>query len=301
MTLTEQLAKARAEFIDSRQENLSAVGKRLQELLLEAIIKKLVDNLQTSKGKITDRTRNINLSAAIEKIFKAFSENEYKNFATQFASDIQTISALNIQYFGSISQENQRAFQQTADTVANTMEARLGLKPNGELIPNGFLDSFIGDTTLKTDIRSTVYNAVTRQVSISDLSALLRTKLLGTIDFRGPIVSKFNQFIFDTYQQHDRATSKTFAQKLDLTYLLYAGGLIDTSRAFCEKRNGKVFTIDETKTWVDDPDLPKTKEERSSGIILYDPLIDCGRFRCRHHVNYLPEILAIKLRPELAK
>ena len=123
---------------------------------------------------------------------------------------------------------------------------------------------------------------------------------MGAPGVDGAIVNKYKSFVFDTYQQHDSATAKVFAENLNLQCFIYAGGLIDTSREFCEKRNGKVFTLDEAKEWIDDPTLPRTKEERKTGQVLnYDPVIDRGRWRCRHHINFIPNSWAIRLRPEL--
>ena len=51
-----------------------------------------------------------------------------------------------------------------------------------------------------------------------------------------------------------------------------------------EKRAGKVFSTEETKTWKNDPDLvePKTKD-------TYSPLIERGRYNCRHWIDYISQ------------
>jgi len=42
-------------------------------------------------------------------------------------------------------------------------------------------------------------------------------------------------FVYDTYSQVDRVTASTFADRLQLDYAIYEGGLIKTSRPFCKK------------------------------------------------------------------
>ena len=71
---------------------------------------------------------------------------------------------------------------------------------------------------------------------------------------------------------------------MGLNYFLYVGGIISTTRRFCEKRNSKVFHRDETKTWKNDPDLiePRTKES-------YHPLLERGRYNCRHMIAWLSD------------
>ncbi|HNR55534.1 MAG TPA: hypothetical protein PKJ19_10215, partial [Flavobacteriales bacterium] len=108
--------------------------------------------------------------------------------------------------------------------------------------------------------------------------------------------------IFDTYQYLDRASSDAYATKLGLDAFIYAGGLIETSRDFCIKRNGKVFSRKEAeREWPKDPTLPRTKKERESGVLVgYDPLRDMGRWNCRHRIRFISDALAEQLRPDLA-
>jgi len=63
-----------------------------------------------------------------------------------------------------------------------------------------------------------------------------------------------------------------------------------------------VFTVEEAETqWPKDPTLPKSKKERDTGILAYNPTVDMGRWNCRHRTRYITPALAIKFRPELAE
>jgi hypothetical protein len=134
---------------------------------------------------------------------------------------------------------------------------------------------------------------------LKDYIKLLKVHITGTENIDGSLVKYYKGFAFDTYQQFDRVSNVEYAKELDLQAFIYEGGLIETSREFCIKRDGKVFTIDEAATWVNDPTLPKTKEERETGVVIYNPLEDFGRFNCRHMIRYISNEIAIMLRPDL--
>ena len=97
----------------------------------------------------------------------------------------------------------------------------------------------------------------------------------------------------DAYAQFDRTTQTTYADELGLRAFIYEGGLIETSREFCNERNGKVFTTDEAEAWK----LLNWKGKNKD----YDPLRDMGGHNCRHHPSFISDELAIRLRPELAE
>ncbi len=45
--------------------------------------------------------------------------------------------------------------------------------------------------------------------------------------------------------------------------------------------------------------MPKSKKEKDTGILAYNPTVDLGRWNCRHRTRYITPALAIKFRPEL--
>jgi len=109
--------------------------------------------------------------------------------------------------------------------------------------------------------------------------------------------------VYDTYAQFDRATNKEFATRLDLKFFIYSGGLIETSRKFCMKRDGKLFSTKEAeRTFSKDPTLPRTVSERGSGALIgYNAVIDMGRWNCRHLARYVSKEMAMELDPNVLK
>jgi hypothetical protein len=70
------------------------------------------------------------------------------------------------------------------------------------------------------------------------------------------------------------------AEDLELTHFLYAGGLIKTSREFCIERAGKIFTLDEARSWDNEQGLP---------FIPY-----MGGYNCRHSMVLMTKEKAIE-------
>ena len=123
--------------------------------------------------------------------------------------------------------------------------------------------------------------------------------VVGTQVRDGALEKYYKQFAYDTFNQTDAAINKHYADSLDLKWFIYQGSLIDTSRPFCVKRAGKVFNTEETDKWKCDPDLigkPKGKKCDDS----YNPLIERGRYNCRHTLRYITEDLACEMGREEA-
>jgi hypothetical protein len=124
----------------------------------------------------------------------------------------------------------------------------------------------------------------------ADLTRGLREKVVGNPDVDGELVRYFRQYSYDTFNQVHEVKNRQFADALDLQWFIYAGSVIPNTRAFCRKKAGKVFNIREAQTWRNDPDLiGKGRPEP------YDPLIDRGRWNCRHFIKYISAEMAAKL------
>jgi hypothetical protein len=81
---------------------------------------------------------------------------------------------------------------------------------------------------------------------------------------------------------------------LGLKYAVYQGGLIKTSRDFCEDRNNKCFSEKEIMSW-------ENLNWEGKPQIGYNALIDCGGYNCRHRLDWISEEYAKRLRPDLFK
>jgi hypothetical protein len=154
-------------------------------------------------------------------------------------------------------------------------------------------------TTVKTRVDlSMVYGEIKQSAisllskpdgtSLVELRELLKTKVVDN-----DLASKyFSRWTHDIYFQYQRAGANELRKDLGLRFGIYQGGLMESSRTFCEDRNGQVYHIDEIMEWenLDFKGKPETG---------YNPIIDLGGYNCRHRIDWISDELAFELKPEL--
>jgi hypothetical protein len=172
---------------------------------------------------------------------------------------------------------------------------RIGISEKGNILKGSYLDSLSQNPEVRRELKNYVINSVAGQKNYAEYLRGMKELIVGNDQVEGTLQRYYRQFAYDTYNQVDSAINKNFADSLGLTHFIYTGSLIKNSREFCIKRAGKVFSIEETKDWKDDPDLPGKSNED------YNPLIDRGRWNCRHSIRYISQELACEMRPELCE
>ena len=294
-----RLARAREEFIFEREKALGRTITGLERRLLNEVLGKFAELLSNSNGIVTFRGSQVTISNALDKIFNQFNRNENMDAVRGMANDLAKLGALNSRYYGMYTTSEKRTTA-IAEQVDGFMQSRIGIGEQGSIAVGGFLDTFVKDPGLKEYLKKYVYNQVTGGAPYKTFVEGLRVAIEGTDGTDGKLRQHYKTFAFDTYSQYDAGIGNQWRIKLNLKAGLYAGNLIETSRKFCIERAKKVFTLEEMQTWINDPDLPRTKEERDAGQVFnYVPQIDKGRWRCRHQINWLSKQIAIQLRPDL--
>jgi hypothetical protein len=293
-----KLGQIRVDYITKRERELGKQLTAAENELLDQILAKFISQFIEDNGKITFDGSTIKLTQALDKIINAFMGNQNMQIVRSYIGGLANIGELNYDYFKEV------AGKRAADvrTGANDfMREQIGLSQNNTLVKNGFLDTFVNDPFLKSALKSYTIKAITGGMPQADFVRGLRNLIVTSNEGTGLLSRYYQTFAYDTMSQYDRAIGNQYRVRLDLRAGIYAGGLVEDSRDFCISKNNKVFTVEEMETdWPKDPDLLKTKKEKETGILIgYNPLIDLGRWRCRHTINWISKELAIKLRPDL--
>jgi hypothetical protein len=87
--------------------------------------------------------------------------------------------------------------------------------------------------------------------------------------------------------QYKRSQQAQLANKFNVKYFRYVGGEIDTTRPFCDKRVGNIYTKDEIQSWAS-KDWGGKKEGTTSTNIF----INLGGYNCRHSLIPVSEEVA---------
>ena len=288
-------------YLDARQRaRLKDLGV-LESLLVARMVEELSGELEeTEDGRIKSRKGSVSIGKSIDRVFDLVEEQGLPNLLAKSVKDIRGTLDFNARYYQKLTTPKKDSYADIRKAVDAVMRRRLGLDKDYAVNPKGYLGAIGKTERAREEVKKMVAKAVAAGIPMAKLKKALRVKVTGTKDTPGVLERNLGGFVLDAYQVADAVTNREFAKRLDLKYFIYSGGLIETSREFCRKRNGKVFTTEEAEKWDEDSTLPKTKEERDSGVVAdYNPLEDRGRWNCRHRILYIPEEEAFRRRPEL--
>ncbi len=278
------LFQRKENYIDSKLKSLTGDVATMQRRLLELIMSDYVGKFQVENGKIIVNEYNMRLAREVETLMDKFSDKFQKSVLKEFANDMLKLTDFSVDYYKGMDFSAKRL----NDIVENMgfISERIGISDKGNILKGSYLDSLSENAEVRKEIKNFVINSVAGQKNYSEYLKGMKELIVGNDQVEGTLQRYYDQFAYDTYNQVDSAINKNFADNLGLTYFIYMGSLIDTSRRFCECRAGRAFSVEETEEWKDDSDLidKKTKNE-------YNPLIDRGRYRCRHSVRYIPKEL----------
>lgn len=294
-------AKDADKLLDSRQQARMRQLRGIERLLFLRLMAELSQGLIESDGRITSRKGFVSLGKAVDHIFDLVEGKAFGKLAQNTVRDIASVVSMNAKYYRRMSIVQGGRFSPIQEAVAAAIRKRLGVDADDKIQGKGYLDQLYATNPAREDIKKLVAKSVAAGVPMSVLARALRVHIQGAKNAPGALERTVGGFVLDTYNQADALTNQEFAKRLDLRYFVYSGGLIETSREFCRKRNGKVFSTEEAEDWGNDSTLPRTKAEKEAGgkPAGYVPLVDRGRWSCRHRILYISEQEAFRRRPDL--
>lgn len=280
-------ASKRDDVIAAILKNIAETVNSTQAKLLRSVIEQVVDKLETKDGFILNNAFNKRVLLSLDYVFKQFSQTHGVQLIKTIIDSTQKILDFNTNYFAGFG--TAKEMLPIHQTVKENISAWLGITQKNGIEPNGYLDTLFKDDNIKNQIRNQMAKSIITKGGFESTNKGIAEFIAGKPGQTGAFDRYYRNFVYDTFSQIDRATAQVYADKLGLDYAIYEGGLIETSRKFCIKRNGKVFTREEIELF--DP-----TEARPPG---YNPFTDLGGYGCRHHLNWVPKIVAFALRPDL--
>lgn len=280
----------RTKLIDALLRELEKTVTRAQRELLNRFISQWVDKLDVDEttGTIKNTLRNKRLLATVDKVFTDFIKTDGVQIAQAMVEGVAKVLDFNGKYYKGFN--TQAELNKIQPIVQEYMKSWLGLKGNGKLEGNGYLQKTISSPQVLGQLKDLALRSVSGQQGYEATKKAVGDFIDGNKQTAGLLQKYYRNFVYDTYSQVDRASAEVYAEKLKLDYAIYEGGLIKTSRKFCKERNGKVFTREEIAQMMPTEAVPPN----------YNPFTDMGGFGCRHHWNWVPYSVAIIFRPDLA-
>lgn len=282
----DQWAKDFERKVDLLEKGLDKRVKELQRRLLEEL-KQILEWMEVDGKQIKNTQNNIRQLNRIEGLMDRFQRDYTNEELRAFAEETVGVGRMTVGYYEALGQVV--AADQILDMVRNV----IGLDQNGNLLRGGYLDRLGRSDEVRGRLRDYVLQSVIQKRSLSSFQKGLKDLIVGNDQTEGALQRYWRQYAYDVFNSIHEIANTTISDQLGLQYFIYQGSVIDNTRQFCRKRAGKVFRVDETKGWKDDPDLidKKTKEQ-------YNPLVDRGRYNCRHFLNYISEEVAAELKKQ---
>ena len=272
--------KKRSKLIVSLMSSMQEQVVENQRKVYERMLDKFIDKLEKDEdGNVKNNDHNRRLLNEIDEVFKEYNKKEGRQTIELLLQSVTSIMSFNQGYFQALD-GNARTLK-VMPKVKDFMKGWLGIK--GDAVePNGYIDKLIANDPAKIALKNTAMKIVIGQEGFEDAKKQIQTLVEGNPKTMGAFEKHQKNFAFDLYSQIDRATSDVVRNDLGFEFAVYEGGIIESSRIFCEEHDGKIFHITEIKKF-------NPKEAKPPN---YNPITDLGGFGCRHHLNWISVSLA---------
>ena len=284
-----EFTKKRTKLIGSLMSSMQEQVVENQRKVYERMLDKFIDKLEKDEdGNVKNNDHNRRLLNEIDEVFKEYNKKEGRQTIELLLQSVTSIMSFNQGYFQALD-GNARTLK-IMPKVKDFMKGWLGIK--GDVVePNGYLDKLIANDPAKIAVKNTAMKVVIGQEGFENAKKQFQKLIDGNKDTLGAFEKHQRNFAFDLYSQIDRATSDTIRADLGFVFAIYEGGLIETSRIFCEEHNGNVYHISEIK------DFNPTEAKPPN----YNPITDLGGYGCRHHLNWISTALAKAMGKDVSK
>ena len=285
----EKIFQDKIDFLLKAEKRLDKAVAAHQRKLFDILILEYLPLFEVEDGIVLSSAKNDALLSKIDSLFDKLLNTMYKDVIGPFAADLLKSAEISAQYYVGLGFEKKVITKLLRTKVR--LEKKLGITPKGRLRKDGYLFKLGQTPQVRQELLNYVLTNLTGDVSFLDFQLGMRNLVIGNkrqkaLATTGRLQRYFDQYAYDAFSQMDSVANSQLAANLNLDHFIYQGSLIDTSRPFCEKRAGRAFTVKETKKWKNDSNLIDKKNKAG-----YRPLIERGRYRCRHFIRYITKEL----------
>lgn len=280
-----KVLEEKAKLIEKLRNEFSLKLKDIESIFHDFIKNNYIDNIEVKDGRIVYNAKNLALTRNISN-YNIYFTPQKRNVLKWLIDALLQIVDYNKKYYKEI--ESESKVLNSEDAVKKYLFDRIGYDGD-KFIKNGWLFDLQEDDNLIRKTKAECLKAVVGGVSFKDFKGQIKVFVTGG-QSNGIMEREWNLVAEDSFSNFDRGISNQYAVELGLDYAIYQGGLMGTSRPFCEARNNKVFSRKEILKWANIDFQGKPK--------VYDPIVDLGGYRCRHTLDWISEELARKIAPE---
>lgn len=255
-----QAAEYADKWIMARQKrHVNMIEKSVR--VLQANIIDALQQLQATNGTLEGPKVNLKIAQKIHKQIVA-------EFGTQFDETTRGL----IMQFDDVLGMVERQYRYLDEALEFAAVDRRALNA----LRDGYLDKWIElGGTKRGEITQAMYNHIVGREKFSKLVDVYRSALVGTTvkGVPGKSLAQYSRlYARDMLMNFHNETITTAAETLEIRHFLYVGDIMSTTRDFCRRRAGKVYTRKQIDSWTH-PWAGK------SGPAMTHR----GGYNCRHH------------------
>lgn len=277
---------------DALQKSLERKLRRAEASLLRRVLSDVLPKFGANDGVLNRGVRNMSKVNLIERVFDELAADEVSPILKQYAEALLGIAGKDAAFYLATGFDEAKVKAIAKDL--SLLRQVIGIDPMGGLNESGFLYRLGDSFEVRESLKKYMVDAIATGAKLIDFQKGLKAIIQGTSEVNGALVNYWQSYAYDTYSRVREVSNLHFADELELNNFVYTGGIILSSRTFCVKKNGKVFSRKEAlDNWPKDPDLIDKKH-----VASYNPLIDRGRYNCRHFLMWISDERAAEMRKQ---
>lgn len=240
MPTIEKILKAKLSLIENSPKTFVSRVDSVQEQLLKDLLE-MVGELDTENGLIKATEANF---AKIQQISNqlqgVLTQGEYVEATRDIIADMDKTKVLTDSYYKKV----------VTDYAPETRLNEI-YKANRASSVNTFIGETALNNTYLQPVKDALLSGISNEMPFSELVTNLKTLTVGDAEVEGKLKKYGKQIASTTFSKAERNYTSMVADELQVQFVRYVGGTIDTTRCFCEQRNGKYFHIEEVRAWGD--------------------------------------------------
>lgn len=275
MAKFEDLIKRREQLIADAEQQATT---RLRGIELDSwgFIAELVNGLDTVEGKLVFKASNVRRVQSGVLSFSGWLQNKLFDFGKWIAGRFLSLFGINVSYFNQVEKRKESAY----DAAKKLILLRWGWDvEKNKPVPGGFLQTAFNVQSVAETVGQRLMAGIGGGMDLKTFVRSFKTDFVSNAQTTGAVVRNFERVAQDSFQMFDRTVQNTVATDLGLKFALYAGTEIKTSRDFCKKRNGIIYSREVIDSWN-----PLQWDGKIPGTDVKETL---GGYRCRHHLSWL--------------
>jgi len=250
--------------LENYQKRTNAAQGRMWSTVFNVIRKLELDEA----GNVIPNTKNFKIIRKLRgNLERAIKTPQYKRATQIFLGSFTSVKKQNDIYY--------KGFQ---GFNPNKTQFKEVLKMSVETTGNSLLASGL-DENIILPVENILKQNITTGGSLADMTATLRTEIVGNAEKLGRLASYSGQITTDSIQQFNANYNQSVAGDLGLEFYIYQGPILEQSREYCKRRvsEGRWFHIKEIQITASEEWAGKIPRTNKSNILILR-----GGFRCNH-------------------